>query len=113
MTDPSTSRRMPPAPDGFATWLDYAVANMDTRTPYHDMLWECGTAGEIEFDRDDMYAAVLSELDSLRQGDRAVSCRRHIRRERLSAALVPQGVGSPDSDRQRPGAASLDLRSRL
>lgn len=26
MTDPSTSRRMPPAPDGFATWLDYAVA---------------------------------------------------------------------------------------
>lgn len=70
MTDPSTSRRMPPAPDGFATWLDYAVANMDTRTPYHDMLWECGTGCEIEFDRADMYAAVLSELDSLRQAAR-------------------------------------------
>lgn len=70
MTEPSTSRRMPPAPDGFATWLVYAVANMDTRTPYHDMLWECGTGGEIEFDRGDMYAAVLSELDSLRQAAR-------------------------------------------
>lgn len=70
MTDPSTSRRMPPAPDGFATWLDYAVANLDTRTPYHDMLWECGAGGESEFDRDDMYAAVLSELDSLRQAAR-------------------------------------------
>ena len=27
MTDPSTSRRMPPARDGFVTWLDYAVEN--------------------------------------------------------------------------------------
>lgn len=70
MTKLSTSSRMPPAPDGFTTWLDYAVATMDTRTPYHDMLWECGTGGEIEFDREDMYAAVLFELDSLRQAAR-------------------------------------------
>ena len=51
-----------PPPEGYATWLDYAVKGMDTRSLYLDLCVE----GRSEVSREDMRAAVEQELRELR-----------------------------------------------
>jgi hypothetical protein len=55
-----------PPPDGYETWLDYAVATMDTRSAYHQHLFELPAGSSPACDREAMRAAVLAELDALR-----------------------------------------------
>ena len=55
----------PRPPKGYKTWLDYAVSTMDTREALHDQLWHA-PKGATLFDRDEMYAAAIAELDELR-----------------------------------------------
>jgi hypothetical protein len=55
-----------PAPAGYETWLDYAVATMDTRSAYHEHLFDLPTGNSSTCDREAMRAAVLAELDALR-----------------------------------------------
>lgn len=49
-------------PEGFATWLDYAIEYMETRTLYLDMC----VFGGSDISREDMKAAVEQELRDLR-----------------------------------------------
>ena len=51
-------------PQGFATWLDYAVDTMDTRQPQLNLLFEEGAA---YVDREIMRSAVKAELAYLRK----------------------------------------------
>lgn len=62
---PSTSQTRPP-PAGYETWLDYAVATMDTRSAYHEHLFQLPPGGNPTCDREAMRVAVLAELDALR-----------------------------------------------
>lgn len=64
MTLPTPQTCPPPA--GYATWLDYAVANMDTRSAYHEHLFQLPPGSSPECDREAMRIAVLAELDALR-----------------------------------------------
>lgn len=64
MTLPSPQTCPPPA--GYATWLDYAVANMDTRSAYHEHLFQLAPGSSPACDREAMRIAVLAELDALR-----------------------------------------------
>jgi hypothetical protein len=64
MTLPSPQTCPPPA--GYETWLDYAVANMDTRSAYHEHLFELTSGSSPTCDREVMRVAVLAELDGLR-----------------------------------------------
>lgn len=57
-----------PPPPGFATWLDWALANVDTRDLWRDALscpeaygWPAGTQ------RTDIWLAVRDELAELRE----------------------------------------------
>ena len=54
----------PPPPDGYATWLDYAVATMDTRMPQLEQIMQDGAT---EYSREAMRLAVQAELASLRR----------------------------------------------
>jgi hypothetical protein len=60
-----TSQTCPP-PAGYETWLDYAVANMDTRSAYHEHMFQLPSGGSPTCDREAMRVAVLAELDALR-----------------------------------------------
>lgn len=64
MTLPTPQTCPPPA--GYETWLDYAVATMDTRSAYHEHLFELQPGGSPIRDRESMRVAVLAELDALR-----------------------------------------------
>ena len=64
MTLPTPQTCPPPA--GYETWLDYAVANMDTRSAYHAHLFELPAGSSPMCDREAMRIAVLAELDALR-----------------------------------------------
>jgi hypothetical protein len=64
MTLPTPQTCPPPA--GYETWLDYAVATMDTRSAYHEHLFDLPTGNSPACDREAMRAAVLAELDALR-----------------------------------------------
>ncbi|OIP15369.1 MAG: hypothetical protein CO105_04270 [Comamonadaceae bacterium CG_4_9_14_3_um_filter_60_33] len=61
----STPQTCPP-PAGYETWLDYAVVNMDTRSAYHEYLFELSAGSSPACDREAMRVAVLAELDALR-----------------------------------------------
>jgi hypothetical protein len=54
----------PPPPDGYATWLDYAVDTMDTRSPQLDQMLQ---ENAPEHSRESMRRAVQAELASLRK----------------------------------------------
>jgi hypothetical protein len=54
----------PPPPDGYATWLDYAVTTMDTRMPQLDQIMQ---ESAIEHSREAMSQAVQAELAYLRR----------------------------------------------
>lgn len=54
----------PPPPDGYSSWLDYAVATMDTRSLQIEQLLE--DDGE-PISRDAARAAAQAELDELRR----------------------------------------------
>lgn len=58
--------RLPLPPQGYPTWLDYAVATMDTRSAYNEQLWLSEPGNNPPCDRQAMQAAVLFELDALR-----------------------------------------------
>lgn len=60
-----TLRTCPP-PSGYETWLDYAVATMDTRSAYHEHLFQLSPGNSPACEREAMRAAVLAELDALR-----------------------------------------------
>ncbi len=64
MTLPAPQTCPPPA--GYETWLDYAVASMDTRSAYHEHLFELPLGTSSTCDREAMRVAVLAELDTLR-----------------------------------------------
>lgn len=67
MTDkPPSQVHRPPPPDGFLTWLDYAVSRMDTRDPYHEQFLLSDEPLKTWFDRASMHSAALAELDVLR-----------------------------------------------
>ena len=53
----------PPAPQGYPSWLDYAVATMDTRSAALEYLF---TANEGAWTREQMAQAVRDELAQLR-----------------------------------------------
>jgi hypothetical protein len=53
----------PPPPDGYATWLDYAVDTMDTRSPQLDQMLQ---ENAPEHSRESMRQAVQAELAQLR-----------------------------------------------
>jgi hypothetical protein len=59
------SHALPPPPDGFSTWLDYAVFNMDTRSVWHEFLFT-GNPDLTRFNREDLQRAVEQELRALR-----------------------------------------------
>ena len=54
----------PPPPEGYATWLDYAVATMDTRMPQLEQIMQDGAT---EHSREAMRQAVQAELACLRK----------------------------------------------
>lgn len=54
----------PPPPDGYATWLDYAVNTMDTRQPHLEQLLQLDAP---EHSREAMRQAVQAELAYLRR----------------------------------------------
>jgi hypothetical protein len=60
--DPDPSA--PPPPDGYATWLDYAVDTMDTRQPQLERLLQ---EGATPHSRESMRQAVQAELAQLRR----------------------------------------------
>jgi len=53
-----------PPPQGYTTWLDYAVGTMDTRQPYLEQLL---TESDLELTREAMRQAVQAELATLRK----------------------------------------------
>lgn len=67
--------RYPAPPAGYATWLDYAVATMDTRSVELERLLDDGPAGELVPTREEMRLAVRAELDTLRQHALLSACR--------------------------------------
>ncbi len=54
----------PPPPDGYSTWLDYAVNTMDTRQPHLEQLSQLDAP---EHSREAMRQAVQAELAYLRR----------------------------------------------
>jgi len=62
---PDGLENKPPAPpQGYSSWLDYAVESMDTRTAFLEL---CVTDGESAPSRESMKAAVQHELQELRK----------------------------------------------
>ncbi len=53
----------PTPPTNYPSWLDYAIATMDTRGAYIDRLFDDGKAPT----QDEMRAAAQEELDHLKQ----------------------------------------------
>ena len=51
----------PPPPDGYASWLDFAVETFDTRGPWLELMFAGADA-----DRDAMREAARLELQQLR-----------------------------------------------
>jgi hypothetical protein len=60
----SPETNAPPPPDGYATWLDYAVDTMDTRLPQLEQTMQ---EGAPEHSRESMRQAVQAELATLRK----------------------------------------------
>ncbi|MCX4164580.1 MULTISPECIES: hypothetical protein [Paraburkholderia] len=54
-----------PPPEGFSTWLDYAVFNMDTRSVWHEFLFSADPDLK-NFNRDEIQRAAEQELRMLR-----------------------------------------------
>ena len=54
--------KIPPPPDGYANWLDFAVENIDARSLYLDMCVQ----RHPEISREEMLAAVEQDLRELR-----------------------------------------------
>lgn len=59
--------RSPAPPAGYATWLDYAVETMDTRSVELELLLADDDSGSQAPTRDEMRRAARAELDALRQ----------------------------------------------
>lgn len=62
INSPLSNDSTPPPPEGYATWIDYAIATLQTRDAYLDQYG----VSPVLFDRDSMHRAALAELDSLR-----------------------------------------------
>ncbi len=60
-----------PPPRGFSSWLDYAVATMDTRSAQLESIFDDST-GNVP-SRDRIRAAAQSELDALRGNNHGLS----------------------------------------
>lgn len=58
-----TDKAPPRPPEGYASWLDYAVATMDTRNAQLDRLFD----DSPWIDRDELRKAALDELNELRR----------------------------------------------
>lgn len=56
--------KLPAPPQGYSSWLDYAVEGMDTRTAFLEL---CVTEGESAPSRESMQMAVRYELQELRR----------------------------------------------
>ncbi|OGB34940.1 MAG: hypothetical protein A3F78_10355 [Burkholderiales bacterium RIFCSPLOWO2_12_FULL_61_40] len=55
-------------PEGYATWLDYAVATMDFRSAeFESLIVAVNSPGKSAVTRSAMRQAVLMELDDLRR----------------------------------------------
>ena len=54
-------------PTGYLTWLDYAVATLDTRSVSLDLLLDADTCGDAVPSREAMQKAAEAELRALRQ----------------------------------------------
>lgn len=57
-----------PPPKGHASWLDYAIATMDTRSALHEMqgLFDDDVTPDFNASSDDLRAAAAAELQALR-----------------------------------------------
>ena len=55
----------PKPPTGYRTWLDYVVDSIETRDAYHDQFFLTRPGSRL-FERSEMQAAMLAELDQLR-----------------------------------------------
>lgn len=62
----------PKPPEGFKTWLDYAIATMDVRSVQNELLFVDDRLGA--FSRDDIRKAARDELDALRAAARRSKC---------------------------------------
>jgi len=62
-----------PPPNGYETWLDYAAATMDTRTEYHERIWD-----GRNHSREDIRESAIAELAALRAG-RVMPCQQYQR----------------------------------
>ena len=60
----SIENKLPAPPQGYSTWLDYAVEGMDTRTAFLEL---CVTEGATTPSRESMRMAVRHELQELRR----------------------------------------------
>lgn len=58
-----TDKTPPLPPEGYQSWLDYAVATMDTRQAQLDGLFD----DSVWVDRDECRQAALAELNELRK----------------------------------------------
>jgi hypothetical protein len=57
-----------PPPAGYASWLDYAVEQFDTRQPWLESLWETWVDGTaVELDREEIRESARLELRALRK----------------------------------------------
>lgn len=58
-----------PPPKGHASWLDYAIFTMDTRSALHEMqgLFDDDAPVNLHVTGDDLRAAARAELEALRQ----------------------------------------------
>ena len=65
MTQKIENISLPNPPEGFATWLDYAVATADYHSAYLDTVWT-PTERNPEAQPHLLRAAALAELDAVR-----------------------------------------------
>ena len=54
-------------PEGFDSWLDYAIATMDTRSLINDHLWRGGDDWPENVDRSMFRESAKAELQALRE----------------------------------------------
>ncbi len=63
--------KLPPPPD-FASWLEYAIATMDTRSLDNDISWGNAPQWPENTSREDMQEAARNELAELERHNRIV-----------------------------------------
>lgn len=63
-----TIQKPPPPPDGYNSWLDYAVEAFSTRDPWLESHWKtCIDENAVELDRHEIRESARLELQTLRK----------------------------------------------